>query len=90
MPTRETTNDTDKYPVVQPPAPSIDELIQAQQTALANLLQQKAEEEARKRAEEYANMTPEQRILSQVQLVLDHMDAQIVKLGGHSYKIYNL
>ena len=71
-------------------APSIDELIKAQQTALANLLQQKAEEDARKREEELANMTPEQRILSQVQLVIDHMDAQIVKLGGHSYKLYNL
>lgn len=70
--------------------PSIDELIRSQQEALANLLQQKAEEDARRREEELANMTPEQRILSNVQLVLDHMDAQIVKLGGHSYKLYNL
>ena len=70
--------------------PSIDDLIRSQQEALANLLQQKAEEDARKREEELANMTPEQRILSNVQLVLDHMDAQIVKLGGHSYKLYNL
>lgn len=69
---------------------SIDELIKAQQEALANLLQAKAEADARRREEELANMTPEQRVLSQVQLVIDHMDAQIVRLGGHSYKLYNL
>lgn len=71
-------------------APTIDDLIKQQQLELAHLLQRKVEEEAKRREEELANMTPEQRILSQVQLIIDHLDAQVVKLGGHSYKLYNL
>ena len=78
----------------QPDTPArqltVDELIQQQTEALQALIQRKREEEAAKLAEIEANLTPEQRIMRAVNTRLEHMDAQIVKLGGHSYRLYDL
>ena len=70
--------------------PSVDELIQQQTQALQALIQRKREEDAAKLAEIEANLTPEQRIMRAVNTRLEHMDAQIVRLGGHSYRLYDL
>jgi len=67
---------------------SVDELIAQQQQALEALIARKRDEEEKARLEREANMTPEERILSKVERRLAHMDAQIVRLGGHSYKLY--
>lgn len=69
---------------------TVDELIQQQTEALQALIARKREEEAARQAQEEANMTPEQRIMRAVNTRLEHMDAQIVKLGGHSYRLYDL
>ena len=70
--------------------PSVDELIRQQTEALQALIQRKREEDAAKLAEIEANLTPEQRIMRAVNTRLEHMDAQIVRLGGHSYRLYDL
>lgn len=69
---------------------TVDELIQQQTEALQALIARKREEEAARLAKEEADMTPEQRIMRAVNTRLEHMDAQIVKLGGHSYRLYGL
>ena len=71
-----------------PVAKSIDQEIEEQRQALQRLYDSKVEQERMRLQALEASKTPEQKRIDNLERIIEHMDAQIVKAGGHSYKLY--
>jgi len=67
---------------------SIDQQIEAQRKALQALYDQKVQEEQMRLQALEAAKSPDQKRIDNLERIIEHLDAQIKNLGGHSYKLY--
>jgi len=70
------------------PVKSIDQEIEEQRQALQRLYDSKVEQEKMRLQALEASKTPDQKRIDNLERIIEHMNAQIVRVGGHSYKLY--
>ncbi len=78
--------DTGKQAVVK--EPSIGELLEQKKRELAALTDQLIAEENVRIAQIEASKSPLERRLDRLEAALEHIDTQVVRLAGHSYRGY--